>query len=132
MIVEELVPEHDDLAPLQGKLRATEDHRDRAAVEWIISMREARAIAETHPEVLAITFEDLCANPSEVLHHLADHCEIATDDVFTDYAKTILNAPDAYKPLELMPELVEPFCKVLRLMGYEDSIARVMARDTIA
>jgi hypothetical protein len=132
MIVEELVPEHEDLAPLQGKLKTTQDQRDRAAVEWIISMREAKAAAEAHPEVLAITFEELCARPEEVLKRLTDHCEIGPDKIFIDYATAILDAPDAYKPLAIMPELVAPFCDTLRLMGYDASIERVKARDALA
>ncbi len=129
MIVDELVPEHKDLTPLQDKLRSATDHRDRAAVEWIISMREARAVAEAHPEVLAITFEDLCAKPEETLQRLTNHCDLSSDETFTDYAKTILRAPEAYKPLELMPELVEPFCDELQKMGYDASVERVKSRD---
>lgn len=131
-IVDELVPEHDDLAPLQDKLRAAQDHRDRAAVEWIVSMREAKSVAEAHPEVLAITFEELCARPEEVLTRMTDHCEIGPDKTFIDYATAILDAPDAYEPLAIMPELVTPFCDTLRLMGYDASIERVKARDALA
>ena len=129
MIVDQLVPEHTDLAPLQDKLRTAQDHRDRAAVEWIISMREAKAMAAQHPEVLSITFEDLCAKPDEILSQMTQHCGISEDPVFTDYAKTILSAPPAYKPLELMPELVEPFCDVLREMGYSASVSRVQEKQ---
>lgn len=39
--------------------------------------------------------------------------------------KTILNAPEAYETLALMPDAVGPFCGVLRDMGYEDSCKRV-------
>ena len=128
MIVDELVLEHDDLAPLQAQLKRTDDHRDRAAVEWILSMREAQKMAQEHPQVLAITYEDLCSDPDRILPQMLDHCGLDADPVFTDYAKTILSAAEQYKPLELMPELVAPFCEVLNEMGYADSIARVAAR----
>lgn len=127
MIVDELVPEHADLALLQDKLKSVTDHRDRAAVEWIISMREAQMAANNHPEVLAIKYEDLCADPERILPLMLDHCGLDADPVFTDYAKTVLSAAEKYKPLELMPELVAPFCEALNEMGYADSIARVAA-----
>lgn len=128
MIVDELVPEHADLAPLQETLRATEDHRDRAAVEWIISMREAHEVADAHPEVLAISYEELCASPDAVLANMLSHCGLSEDPVFTDYAKTVLSAAEAYKPLELMPELVAPFCEVMEEMGYGNAEGRVTPR----
>ncbi len=128
LIVDQLVPEHADLAPLQDRLRSAADHRDRAAVEWIISMREAQAAAAGHPEVLAISYEELCADPENVLARITAHCGLSTDPVFTDYAKTVLSAQDAYAPLELMPELVAPFCNVLAQMGYEDKLDHVLPR----
>lgn len=131
MIVDELVPEHADLAPLQSVLKETTDHRDRAAVEWILSMREARKVATEHPEVLAITYEELCEDPDRILPKMLSHCGLDEDTVFTEYAKTILSAAEQYKPLELMPELVDPFSMVLDEMGYTESKARVIARTAV-
>ena len=131
MIVDELVPEHDDLAPLQAQLRVCKDHRDRAAVEWIISMRAARVAAQEHAEVLAVRYEDLCAQPDTILAEICAHCDLSSDDVFVDYAKTVLSAADSYAPLELMPELISPFCKELKDMGYGTSVDRVSARREV-
>lgn len=130
MIVDEIVPEHADLAPLQTVLRETADHRDRAAVEWIVSMREARAVAAANPEVLAIRYEDLCAEPVAVLARITAHCRLPEDPVFVDYARTVLSAQDAYAPLELLPALVAPFRTELEAMGYGANLARVTARGT--
>ncbi|MVO17384.1 sulfotransferase [Parasedimentitalea huanghaiensis] len=129
LIVEQLVPEHADLAPLQGFLRTVTDHRDRAAVEWIISMREAKATAEAHPEVIAIKYEDLCASPEPVLDQILNHCDLPSDVVFEDYAKSVLSAADSYAPLELSPEILGPFQATLHEMGYGDSAARTQARQ---
>ncbi|WP_368188424.1 sulfotransferase [Aestuariibius sp. HNIBRBA575] len=129
MIVDQLLPEHADLAPLQDQLRTCMDHRDRAAVEWILSMREARAMAAQHPQVLTLTYEDLCQNPEPVLAQMLSHCDLADDPVFVDYAKTILNKADSYATLELHPDLVVPFRTELQTMGYPSGPDRVTARD---
>lgn len=129
MIVDELVPEHDDLAPLQDALRIATDHRDRAAVEWIISMRAARQAARDHSEVLAVRYEDLCDRPEAILADICTHCDLACDDTFVDYAKTVMSAAEAYDPLELMPGLVAPFAKELEEMGYGASVDRVTPRQ---
>ena len=130
LIVEQLVPEHPDLAPLQARLATTTDHRDRAALEWIVSMRAARVAAADHPEVLAIRYEDLCADPETTLARLCRHCGLAEDPVFLAYAQSVLAAPEAYKPLEIMPELVAPFRAELAAMGYGESQSRVLERET--
>lgn len=128
MIVDELVPEHPDLAPLQDALHTATDHRDRAAVEWIVSMREARAMAAAHPEIAMLKYEELCADPEPELARLCDHCGLSADPLFVSYAKEILSGAEAYKPLELMPELIAPFQDELRTMGYEASLERVTPR----
>jgi len=129
MIVDQIVPEHDDLAPLADQLRQTKDHRDRAAVEWIVSMREAQAAQTQQPDsVLCITYEDLCARPAEVLLEMTDSCDLAKDPVFEEYALSILSVADTYGSLELMEALVEPFKKTLADTGYSESISRVTVR----
>jgi hypothetical protein len=132
LIVDELLPEHRDLAHLGDVLRDAPDHRDRAAVEWILSMREARAAAARHEAVMSIKYEDLCAAPTEVLERLQDHCGLRRDPVFADYAAEVLSAADAYEPLELLPELIPAFVGELNAMGYGDSASRVRARGADA
>lgn len=128
MIVDQIVPEHPDLAPLQPLLRATTDHRDRAAVEWIVSMREARRAAAEDPDTLAIRYEDLCASPAQVIARMLDHCALPPDPVMLDYARTILSPTRPHGDLDLMPALVAPFTETLSQMGYDQSIGRVRPR----
>jgi hypothetical protein len=130
MIVDELVPEHDDLSLFTAILRDTIDHRDRAAVEWIISMREAYAATEAHPnEILCVRYEDLCSDPTPLLRRILDHCGLREDIVFSEYSEAVLEAVDDYSQLELMPELVEPFRKTLDKFEYTESFSRVVARQ---
>ncbi|MDO6458431.1 hypothetical protein Q4494_15175 [Celeribacter halophilus] len=52
-----------------------------------------------------------------------------SNTTFLNEPKTILDTHEAYKLLELMPELAAPFYEVLRLMGYKESIEWVQPRD---
>lgn len=129
LLVEQVVPRHPDLAPLQARLAKAEDHRDRAAVEWIVAMRAARDAAAAHPDtIMAFRYEDLCSHPKDVLPAMLDFCGLARDPVFDEYATTILSAAESYDSLALMPELVPPFCAMLEEMGYAASCARVSER----
>ncbi len=129
MLVNEIVPEHSDLKELKSLLLSAEDHRDRAAVEWIVSMREAKAAAETYSEVLTISYESLCESTEEIICKVLNHCNLSNDSKFNDYASAVLYSAPTYSSLELMPELVEPFKRTLIEMGYFDSLERVVVRQ---
>lgn len=131
LLVDQVIPEHSDLLPLQNKLYNVKDHRDRAAVEWIVSMREACKIQREHKSVLAIKYEELCNNTSFELNRVLEHCHLDKDPKFSAYANSVLDKIGAYKPLELMPELVESFCEVLKMTGYEKSCTRVKSRTVL-
>lgn len=128
-LINELIPEHQDLQMIKDKLLSLEDHRDRAAVEWIVSMREAKKISQKYPQVLIINFEDLCSETDSVLDQVLEHCNLEDDFKFREYAKNIVKEVESYSGLELMPELVAPFCDTLKIMGYETSCSRVKERS---
>ncbi len=130
LLVEQIVPEHPDLAPLKDQLETTTDHRDRAAVEWIVSMREVASAGRLYPDdVLAITYETLCTETDAELDRILRHAGLGRDPVFLEYARSILSKTEEYPPLELLPQLVEPFRNTLAEMGYGDSVERVIARS---
>lgn len=132
MIVSELVPEQPDLAPLADMLAQTQDHRDRAAVEWIVSMRAVDQTRHDTPEMLhVVRYEDLCEQPESELNAIFDFCNIARDPCVIKYAETSLIAAKQPGTLELTPELVEPFVATLMAMGYEASVPLVTARQTL-
>jgi len=128
LLVEQIVPEYEDLKHLTHKLLRTKDHRDRAALEWIVSMREAKKLSESSTNILLIKFEDLCSCTFTTLDRILRYCELDSDEKFQRYASSVLTKVESYGSLELMPELVKPFCDVLNLMGYESSCARVTER----
>lgn len=127
VIVEQLVPEHDDLADLQPILRNTEDDRDRAVVEWIVSSRELRRI-EGDEDVMVVKYEDLCASPEASLRSMFDHAGLTADAKMLDYARENLRTGNLHGGLSVMSELVEPFRRELEAAGYADSAAGVTAR----
>lgn len=132
LIVDQLVPGDPDLAPLAAVLARAHDHRDRAAVEWILSMRAAQKAQTDYPgAVLCIRYESLCAAPRPVLTAVLAHCGFSHDPVFEAYAISVLTPAHAQtKPLGLMPDLVRPFKKALADLGYQDSQSRVEARKS--
>lgn len=129
LLVEQMVPEHPDLAPLQDTLRSVTEQNDRAAVEWMVTVGETQKLMESHSDtVMVVRYEELCNQPAETATRMARHCGLSDDTVYTEYATEILSLPRPYDQIQLMPELVEPFCNALASMGYGVSRARVVAR----
>lgn len=127
-IVEEIIPEHEDLKPLQKELFKTTNHFDRAAVEWILSTRESIIRNTSNPHLLLIKYEDLCTRTEDTLAQILDHCHLDNDKLFMGYANRKLNANRPYDQIELKDELVRPFKETLKMAGYKDSLSRVISR----
>lgn len=71
-VVDQLVVEHEDLAPYRDELESLEDQAAMAAVEWIISMREGlKVVAAGHESVLHIAYEVLCETPEVCLDQIS-------------------------------------------------------------
>lgn len=127
VMVAELVPLHADLAPLQAALAGAGDHRDRAAVEWILATRAAGQHAGD--DVLTVQYEALCADPATVLGQVQDFAGLSPSDAPATYAARVMEPAPPRGDLALMPALVPVFCQTLMQAGYAGSVARVRPRS---
>lgn len=109
-LVEQIVVEHDDLAPHVEALRGLEDHRAMAATEWIVTMREGMRILDEFPdEVFHVPYEELCAKPSDTCSLIAEFTGLPRDNVFLAYAQAVLSAVPAKQTFDLPDFLEDPF-----------------------
>ena len=109
-LVEQIIVEHADLAAHAEALRDLEDHRAMAATEWIVTMREGMRILDEYPEgVFHVPYEALCAEPSETCSRIAEFTGLAQDDVFLEYARSVLSAAPAKQSFDLPHFLEAPF-----------------------
>ena len=110
LLIDQIVPEHSDLAPHAESLRELTDHRAMASVEWIVTMREGLRLANAYPQdVLHVHYEDLCANPEKICARIGDFANLPPDETFLNYAKTALRSTKS-KPEFPLPGMLEaPF-----------------------
>lgn len=107
LLVDQIVPEHADLAAHADKM-ATLDHQGRAAVEWIVAMREGLLIAANDPErTLHVPYEALCSNPRRWAERLEEFLELPNDKVFEDYAENTLVSPKSQKRKLSLPDWLD-------------------------
>lgn len=119
LLVEQLVPEHDDLAPHQAEIAAFAKQTDMAAVEWIVTMREGLALQQSDPEhVVGIRFEDLSRQPERVLRELGKFLNLPDDPVFMEYGQKTLHPVRDAGQFELHPLIVGPFNETMKKLGY--------------
>jgi hypothetical protein len=107
LLVEQIVPEHPDLAAYAEEMAAI-DHEGRAAVEWIVTMREGLRLAVSDPVgTLHVPYEALCADPHGWAKKLETFLALPVDTVFETYTANTLTDPDRDIAINL-PEWLVP------------------------
>ncbi|WED20636.1 sulfotransferase [Vibrio sp. JC009] len=105
------------LGKYHRKIRSYNNHVNRAAVEWIVTMKCGLAL-EKHTNVMPVKYEDFVANPS-FRKRVIEFCGLCDDSKFASYSDKVL-CPVKPKPTFDMPEEIsEEFKRVMQQLGYE-------------
>lgn len=120
LLVEQLVPEHPDLALSAEAMRGWSTQTDMAALEWILTMREGMRMQRQYPnDVLRVDYEALCRSPREQLHTISSFLGLALDDEpFLHYAEQKLKPPPARPLFPLAPAIAAAFGDTMGQLGY--------------
>lgn len=105
---------------LQGKeISKFRNQVDMAAVEWIVTMREAvRLRNAAKPGMIFVRYEDLVAQPRETLSEIVRFSGLGHDEKMLDYGVTILKQRSAFPVPSLDPVIAPLFCDTMKLLGY--------------
>lgn len=102
-----------------GEIRQYSNHEYRAAVEWILSMKEGLALMSQAPDsVMGVKYEDYVHSP-ETRQQVLEFCGLAPDSRFEQFCELVLKAPKAKPDLELPVVIQEEFTQVMKRLGYE-------------
>ena len=119
LLVEQLVKTDSVFSQATDEVERFERHLDRAAVEWIVTMREGLHLMQTSPDYIhLVRFEDLTSQPDETLSILCDFCELPTDTTFRKYAQQTLHPVPPRKPFDVHPKIAPLFYDTMREVGY--------------
>lgn len=95
------------------------DHVNRAALEWIVTMREGLEQERRYPEaVIRMAYETLLGDPVEELAHLQRKCGLEPDPLVMNYAKKRLYDNPAKVWPELHPAVDTMFRDTMTRLGY--------------
>lgn len=81
-----------DLVPLD--LANEGDDHVRAAVEWIVTMREAITLASGDPRAQVVYYEDLVRRPGELTREILRFCELPASWRTENYADAIVSTQE--------------------------------------
>jgi hypothetical protein len=81
-----------DLATLD--LASEDDHHVRAAVEWVVTMREAVSLAAIDTRAQVVSYEELVRDPRKLIHKTLDFCELPESLRTEAYADAIVSASE--------------------------------------
>lgn len=96
------------------------DHTNRAALEWIVTMREGLAQEQRYPgAVIRVAYEALLADPAGALRRLQSQCDLEPDLRVVDYAKKRIYANPAKEWPELHPAVDALFRDAMTSIGYD-------------
>ncbi len=120
LLVNQIIPEHKDLAPFSNEMRTWTNQRDMAAVEWIVTMREGISAEKGYPDNLfRINYEELCVADNNLLGQIVKFLELDEDDIkFLKYARETLKQSFPKKEFPLHPSIETPFRETMTLCGY--------------
>lgn len=119
LLVRDIVPDHADLAPHAAEIAGWTDHRARAALEWVVTMREGLALTAAHPDlVLHVPYERLCTEPDAMLTEIRAFAGLSPDPVFERYGSAVLAPPRSQAPFDLPECLRTPFAETMQALGY--------------
>lgn len=92
---------------------------DRAAVEWMATMREGMKMMDRFPELLhQIRYEDIVSRPEATLTELLNFCGLEHDTIMIEYARTILKPVKPRPSFDLHPELMPIFKSIMTALRY--------------
>lgn len=95
------------------------DHTNRAALEWIVTMREGLEQQRSHPDmVIRVAYEALLADPAGELIRLQQQCGLKPDPAVVHYAKERLYDNPSKQWPQLLPVIETMFIETMNLLGY--------------
>jgi len=95
------------------------DHTNRAALEWIITMREGIKQKSKHANsIYQIQYEDLSESKSFAMTKLLDWCELSQDKSVLEYSEKTLFSNPPKPPPELLSPIDTLFSETMKQLDY--------------
>jgi hypothetical protein len=120
LLVEQVVCFDEDLSPLKDIIKNYTSHKDRASIEWIVTMKQGlELVKQKKLDVLLLKYEDFVAKESARLE-LISFLGLEHDPEYLSYCNTALKKPSVKSEIYLPLEIKDIFNTLQTKLGYLD------------
>jgi hypothetical protein len=118
-LIDDLVDAEPDLRIHREELRTLQRQRDRAALEWVLTMRAIERVMRRYPDqTLLIRYEHLTQDPATNIAGILHFCDLENDERLLRYAGETLREPSPIQTTELHESVREPFEAMMQSFDY--------------
>ena len=119
-IVAQIINEDPEYEVVKSVANTDLDHLNRAAIEWIVTMREGfRQFNKYQDSIVKIRYEDITTYPDQEIAKLLTFCELSDDKCVYDYAVVSMYENQQKSYPKLLPEIDSMFRSTMILLGYK-------------
>ena len=105
--------------PIQEYLNTQVTHSNKAALEWIATMRMGIKMKKQFPEhVIEIKYEDLTENVEKSLLNILSFCKLDNDKKMLIYGKNTLKLKKSNSEIDLYPAVQKLFDETMSMLNY--------------
>ncbi len=119
LLCDQIVANDDVLGEKFEAIKGYQDHVHRAAVEWIVTMKEGlRLIGDQRYPVMAVQYEKYVED-REYRHQVLDFCGLPNDPDYDLYTNQVLKKVRPYQSFDLPSEIADEFKCVMQRLKYD-------------
>jgi len=119
LLVEQVATTHPALQSRREELLGLDRHVDRAALEWVLAMREGLQYEEQYPDaVTRVHYEDFVEAPEKELRRVLNSCQLSGDDTPLAYAQRSVQPVPPKEAVALDQRIAPHFQDMREALGY--------------
>lgn len=119
LLCDQIVAFDEALGANVDEIRRFQNHEQRAATEWIVTMKEGLSLmAHNFNLVLGVKYEDYVNNP-DTRQDVLKFCDLIPNARFDQFCEAVLKTPKSKAKLNLPTLIKDEFLRVMNQLGYE-------------
>lgn len=119
LLCNQVIPESEYLKKYQSQISHFKNHKDRAAVEWILTMEKGIEIKADYSDcIFEIKYEELLTDYTDVLKQILFFSELPADEKLLIYADKVISKPKEKENILIHPLLKKPFSSLMEKYNY--------------
>lgn len=120
-LVDQVLPQYEGYFSSVEEIKNIKNHRDRAALEWILTMKEGMKLCEEYPSaILRVQYENLLERPGETINEILDFVNLKHDQSVFEYARIRIKKPTKKKRSKFDSRINSVFLKTMSQVGYDE------------